>query len=232
MNSFIWSVIIGISISVFFLAAATIVAFVARERGRSVVGFFFLALFFSFIVAILTLMALPSKPSAIDKNQNTSISPQLPLNQNVLKPNTLEKSEKGKNHFKFDLKSLVIVILLGLLVIVSAIGLLLPNAISADKQNQEKYSWTYAVANCGATSDYKINGKTIELFNNMSTETKVCILSQFSEAAAAEISKNPNSLGISEGQVFSKEFSDGFLNLKGVWNFNSPFGSGRWTIAS
>jgi hypothetical protein len=47
---------------VLYLALAMGVSYVAAERGRSTVGFFFAALFFSPLIALLILIALPIRP--------------------------------------------------------------------------------------------------------------------------------------------------------------------------
>lgn len=48
-----------------WLFLAFLAAFVAKERGRSGVGFFFLALLTSFLVASLALIALPVRESSL-----------------------------------------------------------------------------------------------------------------------------------------------------------------------
>ena len=47
---------------------AGVVAYAAKQKGRSGVGFYFLSLFFSFVVGILVLLAVPARSSVNDHN--------------------------------------------------------------------------------------------------------------------------------------------------------------------
>ena len=56
-----WPNLLMLAGAVLWIFLAIMAAYVATERGRSGVGFFFFALFLSYLLAIVTLIALPAR---------------------------------------------------------------------------------------------------------------------------------------------------------------------------
>ena len=226
MNDFIGSVLIWGLVLFFWLGSAFIVSFVAAQKGRTAVGFFFIAVLFSFFVGILTLIALPEKNSLQQqvtyaptntkhKEESQETKPEILQINSLIKPQSLITS----------LVALAVLVIVSLIYLSSAIGK------NQGFDYQEKYTWTSAVKECGVGSEFYIDGKTIDLYESMPIENKVCILRYFSSDAASEIAKDPGLISI-PGQEFSDKFSDGFLEIYGTWVFSESSVSGKWTITN
>lgn len=229
MNDFIGMVLIYTAIALFFLSTSAVVAFVAKEKGRSPVGFFILSLLLSFFVAILTLIALPVRTTNNMLNPNDDLISEPQKRSEISKPEppTLQSlSMKLGKKFWFVVSAILAIALLGTLIF----GVL--NSQKAASASAKDDRLVAAVDKCGAQTDYRIQGKSIELASTMPIEMKQCILSQFSYEAALEIGKIQGAIGTQKDQEFSKEFTDGFLVIQGNWKFDDPYGSGTWSISN